>query len=49
MNNETYSVYTFNEKGFLVPAATKVFHSKKEADNYIQEKKINGLVAIKNP
>ena len=49
MHNETYSVYLFNNKGFLVPASKKVFHSKKEADNYIQEKKINSLIATKNP
>ena len=47
MLNETYTVYTFNNKGFLVPASTKKFKSKNEADSYIQEKKINGLVNIK--
>ena len=48
MLNETYSVYTFNDKGFLMPASKKVFYSRKEADDYVRSQKKNGFVSLRN-
>ena len=50
MISEKFLVYTFNEKGFLIPAAKREFNSRKEADDYIRSRNINGMVVIKkNP
>ena len=45
---EKYIVYAFSEKGLMIPAPKKEFNSQKEADDYIRNYKINGMVAVNN-